>query len=365
MLNCYIFAYDRTSVWQVINYLKPKAIVLMHLGISEVEQYRDIVNGMPNLPPVYVMDTPMTTFRMPDGPICNVTTGLRFGILRTAVDYAQNGEVLLLSPGTYRENLILPNKTLTIRSADPQDSAVVSLTRLAGTVTLGAGTAQRSIQGLTITGGAKGITCPGAKLQLNSCVITGHRGCGIEVSSESTLGLDHCIVAGNAGPGLRSFPKTTGRGFVRYSQVDLTQCTVVENKGYGLEGNGMTVANSILYGNGSSVGGLQIKGSSIIASYSDVQGGLSGQGNIDADPLFVTAGNWTDPNTYVPGDYHLQSQAGHWSPGTAAWALDDATSPCIDTGDPDAAFDLEPLPNGGRVDLGVYGNATEASKSAL
>jgi hypothetical protein len=38
-------------------------------------------------------------------------------------------------------------------------------------------------------------------------------------------------------------------------------------------------------------------------------------------------------------------------------------SPAIDTGDPASPFDLEPLPNGARINLGVYGNTPAASLS--
>jgi hypothetical protein len=299
----------------------------------------------------------------PNGLIYNLSTGQRFASIQTAANYAQSGEVILVSPGTYKQNLTLPNTPLTIRSANPQDSAVVSLTTLAGGVTLSAGTAQRSIQGLTITGGTDGIVCSGAKLHVTSCVIAGHLDCGVEVSEESTLSLNHCIVAGNRGAGLHSLPKTTGRGLSKYSRVDLTQCTIVQNRGYGLEGDGITVANSILYGNGISAGDVQTRGNNVQVSCSDVQAGFGGQGNIDVNPLFVTPGTWTDPNAYVLGDLHLKSKAGHWNPRTCTWVLDDATSPCIDAGDPNAAFNLEPMPNGGWVNLGAYGNTTEASKS--
>jgi len=51
-------------------------------------------------------------------------------------------------------------------------------------------------------------------------------------------------------------------------------------------------------------------------TYSDIQGGWEGVGNIDADPLFVDPdGPDDDPNTWGDNDYHL-------SPG----------SPCIDAG---------------------------------
>jgi hypothetical protein len=304
----------------------------------------------------------------PNGPVYNLSTGKRFAGIQVAVNYAEAGQVIMISPGTYRENLTLPNIPLTIRSANAQDSAVVSLTGAVGdgsapVVTLLPGTALRSIQGLTITGGADGVVCSGAQLKLSSCVITGHRDCGIEVSDESTLSLDHCIVAGNGGAGLRSLPKTGTRRGIVFSKVDLALCTIIQNRQYALDGDGFAVTNSILYGNGVSTGNVQVKGNNVNVSYSDVQGGFAGQGNMNADPMIVASGTWTDPNTYVLGDCHLKSQAGHWNPKTGSYLLDDVTSPCIDAGDPNTAFALEPLPNGDRVNLGAYGNTTEASKS--
>jgi hypothetical protein len=62
-------------------------------------------------------------------------------------------------------------------------------------------------------------------------------------------------------------------------------------------------------------------------------------------------------------DYHLMSKAGRWSPTTRTWVKDTVTSPCIDAGDPASPFDEEPTPNGGRVNMGAYGNTREASKS--
>jgi uncharacterized protein (TIGR02145 family) len=313
-----------------------------------------------------VRDAP-AVLKDPNGPIYNLSTGERFASIQAAIDLALPGEVILVSPGTYQESLVLPDIPLTIRSANREDAAVVSWTVLAGNgnspvVTLRPGTAIRSIQGLTIAGGMDGVVCPGARLSLSFCVITGHRDCGIEVSEEASVAMDHCIVAGSGDPGIRSLGKATSRFGYRFSKVDLNQCTIVQNKGCALEGDGITVANSILYGNGISAGGVQIKGNNVKVSYSDVQSGFGGLGNIDADPLFVAPGTWADPSTYVLGDLHLKSQAGHWSPRTCTWLQDDVTSPCIGAGDPNAAFGLEPMPNGGRVDLGAYGNTAEASR---
>jgi hypothetical protein len=79
-----------------------------------------------------------------------------------------------------------------------------------------------------------------------------------------------------------------------------------------------------------------------------------GTGNLGADPLFVAP----DQN-----DFHLKSQAGRWDAAALAWVADDVTSPCIDAGDPNSSVGQEPFPNGGQVNLGVYGGTCEASKS--
>ena len=44
------------------------------------------------------------------------------------------------------------------------------------------------------------------------------------------------------------------------------------------------------------------------------------------------------------------------------WVVDAVHSPCIDAGDPADGCSLEPLPNGGRINMGAYGNTPEASK---
>lgn len=69
-------------------------------------------------------------------------------------------------------------------------------------------------------------------------------------------------------------------------------------------------------------------------------------------PLFADTAN---------GDYHLKSAAGRWNSGD--WVNDDVTSSCIDAGDPVSPYANEPTPNGGRINIGCYGNTAEASKS--
>jgi hypothetical protein len=301
----------------------------------------------------------------PNGSVLNLMTDQRFASVQAAVNYAQSGQTILLSPGEYKENIILPPKELTIRSANAQDSAIVSLTTISGNgqspvVSLLPGSTIKLL-GLTICDGATGISCSDAQLQMNHCVVTGNHGCGVEVS-RSHLEMSHCIVAGNAMTGLRSLPKVVG-GKLLYSHVDITNCTIVQNQQYAINGKQMTVTNSILYFNGQD--GAQINGTDVNVTFSDVQGGCQGDGNIDANPEFVQLGTWDDPNVSLPGDYHLKSTAGHWDPVTSAWLLDETSSPCIDAGDPIAPIGSEPLGNGGIINMGAYGGTLEASRTTF
>ena len=122
-----------------------------------------------------------------------------------------------------------------------------------------------------------------------------------------------------------------------------------------------------MYFNGTDARARQINAISATVTYSCVQGGFAGKGNINRDPCFASLGHSADPGggaeTWVPGDYHLQSQAGCWDPGTETWVLDVITSPCIDAGDPACPVDAEPQTHGGRVNMGAYGGTTQASKS--
>jgi hypothetical protein len=93
-----------------------------------------------------------------------------------------------------------------------------------------------------------------------------------------------------------------------------------------------TLENCILWDNSPL---SAISGSTVAVSYSDVQGGLAGDGNINADPLFVNP---------TGGDYRLR-----------------ANSPCLDAGDPKTVVDLletdldgNPRVVNGRIDMGAY-----------
>lgn len=79
-------------------------------------------------------------------------------------------------------------------------------------------------------------------------------------------------------------------------------------------------------------------------------GAPPGIGNIEVDPLFASE-----------NDFHLKSQFGRWD--GSKWIYDSVTSQCIDLGNPTDDYSDEPNPNGGRINIGAYGNTPEASKN--
>ena len=140
--------------------------------------------------------------------------------------------------------------------------------------------------------------------------------------------------------------------FIAGSSPTMSNVTVVDNK-YGIEAyvnSEPNISNGIFWNNTESdLFGCQ-------ARYSCIERGSEGEGNIAADPCFV------DP---ADGDYHLLSERGRYWPEHDVWVLDKVTSPCINGGDPNADASDEPMPNGGRINMGAYAGTAYASMSAL
>ena len=147
------------------------------------------------------------------------------------------------------------------------------------------------------------------------------------------------------------------------SCASLYFCTVACNTSPGTNGgNGVyatgassvVVQNTIFWGNDASDFYAFGPEAVIDVSYSLSAEQPPGAGNIASDPLFA------DPHG---GDFHLRSTAGRWETDGEAWVIDGEHSPAIDAADPGAPCGAETEPNGGRANLGIYGNTGEASRS--
>jgi hypothetical protein len=281
----------------------------------------------------------------PDRPVENVTKGKRYGYIQHAIDDAAEGDEIVVSARAYqhRENVDFKGKSLRLRSTDPGDAAVVAATVIHGdgwnpVVTFSGGEDVNCVlSGFTITGGDTGIYCSRACPTITRCNISGNKGDGIEwwawLGCRNPV-LYNCIITNNEGCGVRfegsghkNVVNCVIAGNLEYGilgrYVTATNCTVLGNSLSGVAGYKCSVVNSIVRDNDQS----QLFGS-VTASYSNVEDGWPGEGNIDADPCFVEQGHWDTHGIWIGGNYHLV-----------------AGSPVIDIGDdtavPADAVDLD------------------------
>ncbi|MEN6428910.1 MAG: right-handed parallel beta-helix repeat-containing protein [Phycisphaerales bacterium] len=324
-----------------------------------------------------------------DGRVENARTGLRYDYLQHAVADAAEGDEIVATAGVYDEKVDFLGKPVTIRSTDPNDPAVVAATILrsfGSTVVFADHEEAASIlAGFTLTGGHEAVYCYTASPTVTRCTIVGSDGAGVKLAGSCNPTITFCRIVANGAAGIEMSAPTEGRTVklneatirnciiaangsqgVHGAKPAIVNCTIVENSSYGVEASSPTVTNSILYFNNLS-DGAQIKSNRVTVTYCDVQNGWQGDGNIDADPLFVSLGQWTG-DIWTSGDYHLQSQGWRWDSGASSWVSDEATSPCIDAGDPTSELldELLTAPEGdatanARIDMGVYGGTAEAS----
>jgi len=282
--------------------------------------------------------------------------------IQGAIDVAQNGAVVYVLPGVYRENVDLLGKKIQLIALNPDHASGAPCATIEG---VGGGPV------VTITGG-------GTPCGLSGFVITKGRSdtvCAIDCSDADPR-ISHCLIVGNR----CSEPNGAVLRF-RQSRAVLTQCTIADNYA-GLEGAGLvhddsaiTVTNSIFWNNRPTE--IFYRGQTApFIRYSCVRGWWPDLGNTHTDPLVARPGSWTDPAdpsvslavgnsraVWRDGDYHLKSQSGRWNPALGSWVCDAASSPAIDAGDPAASVGQEPVPNGGIANMGVFGGTAEASLS--
>jgi hypothetical protein len=155
------------------------------------------------------------------------------------------------------------------------------------------------------------------------------------------------IITGNVITGNEAEGDNGGGLFLYNSNSDIINNTIAYNTagdsggGAYFENSNPILVNSILYFNQASYGGQIFESNAYVAvSYSDVEGGWSGIGNLDVDPLF------RDPQS---DDFHLQDSQN---------CGDEGYSPLIDAGSPeysDIVLDCSRGLGTELSDMGAYG----------
>jgi parallel beta-helix repeat protein len=214
-----------------------------------------------------------------------------------------------------------------------------------------------------------GVCCEISSATLANNSISGNSagtgvGGGVYCVGGSTT-LNHNTISANSAD--------DGGGVVCNSGSDtLTNNTITRNSAY--EGGGVscwgsdgadswTLTNNIISGNSATHGGglYCLLSRQPVLTYCDVYGNTGGNYFAMTDPTGTSGNISVDPK--FGADYRLKSQAGRWNDATSAWVRDAGTSPCIDAGDPASAYNQEPVPNGGRVNMGWDGDTPHASKT--
>lgn len=134
-----------------------------------------------------------------------------FATIQKGIDSAQNGDKVIVYPGTYRENIQFKGKNITLTSTDPNDPNVVAATIIDGgqngpVVTFNNGeSADCILAGFTITNGHNdcggGIFASNASPVVTNCVFTGNTadlGAAIYCCDNSDLSLEHCTINKNS-----------------------------------------------------------------------------------------------------------------------------------------------------------------------
>jgi hypothetical protein len=296
-------------------------------------------------------------------PLENGTREHPFDRVQEAIEVAGKGATIFVRAGTYHETVDLLGKQVELTGFDPNDPSTAAWPVLQGD-------GKGPVVSFTH---AEDPTCV-----LSGFVITGGNGrtTGAIRCMASSPTIANCLIVGN-----RAAEWNGAAILCTDSHATFINCTIADNRGgqFGAAlstvNDRVTMVNCIFWNNwpkdvaseGDLLPGIR---------YSIVRGNWPGHGNVAADPLFAASGRWVDRNnpavpvpandptaTWSLGDYHVQSQTGRWEPKTSLWSRDNVTSPCIDAGDPTTPVGSEPSPNGGIINLGVYGGTAEASKS--
>jgi hypothetical protein len=125
--------------------------------------------------------------------------------IQSAIDSTEPGDIVLVTPGTYYENINFNGKLLALRSSAGPDSTAIDGGQAGWVVTFASGEGPHSIiEGFTMTHGEGGIYCEGASPTITHNLITGNAaeyeigGGGIACVDSASPTIRHNTITGNA-----------------------------------------------------------------------------------------------------------------------------------------------------------------------
>jgi Right handed beta helix region len=180
-----------------------------------------------------------------------------YATIQAAIDAAGNGDEVVVSNGTYNENINFNGKAITVRSVNGAASTIIDGGGSGNVVTFDNSEDENSVlNGFTIQNGAAGIYCNGVSPTISNCIITNNTGTLVNTnlvgginSYSSSLAITDSTISNNTGWALYNYP---GSGSL------IMTGSLVDNNGGGVMfiGGETNVSKSVFTNNNNS--GLRI-----------------------------------------------------------------------------------------------------------
>lgn len=234
----------------------------------------------------------------------------QYATIQAAINAAYDNSVINVAPGVYAENLDFgTKKMITVVGTGGAAATTIDGGAIAPVVTVG----KASMAGMPITlsgfvlqngysaatGGVSTLAAGSELVILNSIIKNNQAGSGAAFAvSGGNLKIRNSVITNNIAV------SAGGAIYAASGSTTLVNTTITANvaaDGAGINqqyGATVTGFNNIIYGNlkNDNTPGLPVINGllTVTLTYSDIEGGLSGTGNISADPLFVdsAAGNF-------------------------------------------------------------------------
>ncbi|MBM3329697.1 MAG: hypothetical protein FJY67_09550 [Calditrichaeota bacterium] len=271
-----------------------------------------------------------------------------FDTIQEAIEGVEDGDVILVADGRYRENIDFGGKSITLIGAavwQGEGVTIIDGGEEGPCVRFISGETDAYLLGFTLENGAAtgdgyggGILIERSSPTIGRCIIRNSRatqgGGGISISfEEANPYIGHCSI-------YRNVATEGGGGGISIYQASarIVNCTIVGNEGQQGGGGlfapfteGVRIVNNIVaFNQGGGIAGWNTNNATV--AYNDVfnnngpdYGNIQpGEGSISSNPLFVGLDT---------ADFHLT-----------------ANSPCLDSGDPESPLDND----SSRADIGAY-----------